>query len=298
MRLITKRRGGGRWRTIVALLSLAVLLGACGGEGLGQSRGTAIVALAEPTNTPTVTPVPTNTPPPTATATPRTLPTATRPLPTATRPLPTATAIRPTATRPRNPNSLILDFSRWDTGNSDPAGKWRRSHNAATGEYTVQVLEDEQEWSFYSPDTQQFLDFRLDVEARRGGGPDGTGYGLVFRRQPRQANQEVSERYVFFITSQGYYGIFHTDGANKRTWIQNLTPPPAGIIRVGAGKNKLSVVCRGASVQLLVNDRVVYENANLKLVAAGGIGIFASSAENSAQSTSVIFENIVLTNAP
>jgi hypothetical protein len=249
------------------------------------------VALVEPSPTATATPPPTATPTVTPTQTPR-------PLPTPTQPPPTAVVTRTPTPRPGAANSAILGFDRWDTGESEPTpGRHRRSYNSATGEYTVQVLEEEQEWSFYSPDTQQFLDFRLEVEARRTGGPDGTGYGLVFRRQPRGTEQQTSERYVFYVTAQGFYGIFLMSGDNKATWLKNLTPA-SGIARVGNDSNKLSVVCRGATLQLLINDTVVYQDSSLKLVKAGGIGIFATSAQGSGQTTQVVFKNITLTTTP
>ena len=281
----------GRGRVVAGLLTLALLLSACGGGvDLGQPRGTAVLALAEPTPTAPPTPSPTVTPTVTPTQTPR-------PLPTPTAQPPTATATRAPSPRPGVPNSAILGFGDWDTGESDPPGRHHRTYNAATGEYTVQVLEEEQEWSFYSPDTRQFLDFRLEVEARRSGGLDGTGYGLVFRRQPREADQQTSERYVFYVTAQGFYGVFLMSGDNRATWLKNLTPA-SGIARVGDSSNKLTVVCRGATLQLLINDTVVYENSNLRLVEEGGIGIFVSSTQGSGQATEVVFRDIALTTNP
>lgn len=284
-----------RWRlgwsrAVAALLALAFLLAACGGADLGQPRGTAIAALAEPTATATATTPPTATrpPPPTATSTPRPLPT-----PTAKPPTATVTPRPPT----RTTNSAVKDFSAWYVGDSDPIGRHRRSYNAATGEYTVQVLEEEQEWSFYSPDTQQFQDFRLEVEAYRAGGPDGTGYGLVFRRQERTGSQQTSERYIFYVTAQGFYGVFYVSAENKTTWLKNLTPA-SGVAHVGNEPNKLTVVCRGTSLQLLINDREVYRDANLKLNKAGGIGIFALSTEGSGQTTRIGYRNFALTANP
>ena len=286
-------RRGRRGGVAAALLALALLLSACGGEvAIGQPRGTAIVALVEPTATPTVTPTATPTPRPTVTPTLPPVPTATRVPPTATaRPATATPTSRPAPTQVRN--SKIRDFSAWDQGDSDPPGRYTRAYDAATGEYAVAILEEEQEWSFYSPDTAQHQDFRLEVEARRTGGPDAAGYGLVFRRQARQANQQTSERYIFYVTAQGFYSLFHVAADNKITRLKDITPAP-NIVRVGNATNKLAVVCSGASIRLLVNDQEVFRANNLALVKPGDIGIFALSPQNG-QTTRISYKNIALT---
>ena len=267
-------------RTVATLLIAASLLNACGGTG------TAVVALVEPTLT--ATPLPTSTLAPPPTATPLPIPTAT-PLP------PTASAPPPGPTRP--PNAAPEDFSRWYAGDSDPPGQHRRSYDAATGEYTVAVLEEEKEWSFYAPAAQQFKNFRLEVEARRGGGPDGIGYGLVFRRQARQPGQAASERYVFYATAQGYYAIFQVNGDNTTTWLRNLTPAP-GIAGVGDNPNRLTVSCRDAEIRFLINDQEVYVERSAKLVQAGEVGIFALAPQGDPAGARMIFKNITLVPNP
>jgi hypothetical protein len=273
------------------LLALALFLSACGGEVvIGQPRGTAVIALVEPTATPTLTPTATPTPTPTVTPTLPPVPTPTPVPPTA--PARTATTTpRPAASRVTN--SAIRDFSAWDEGESDPPGRYTRAYDAATGEYAIAILEEEQEWSFYSPDTTQHQDFRLEVEARRTGGPDGTGYGLVFRRQERQANQQTSERYIFYVTAQGFYSFFYVASDNKVTRLKDITPAP-NTVRVGDATNTLAVICSGATIRLLVNDQEVYRANNLALVKPGDIGIFALSPQNG-QTTRINYKNIALT---
>ncbi len=275
---VTSNRIG---RLVALVLVAASLLSACGGTG------TAIVALNEPTPTPTPLPTATPTPPPTPTAT-ATLP----PPPTATPLPPTATALRPVPTRV--PNNVLDDFNRWYVGNSDPVGLHRRSYDAATGAYTVEVLEAEKEWSFYAPAAQKYKDFRLEVEGQRAGGPDGTGYGLVFRRQALQAGQTASERYIFYVTAQGFYAIFQVSTDNTTTWLRTLTPAP-GIAQVGDSPNKLTVVCRDAEIRFLINDQEIYVERAARLVQAGEVGIFALSSQGGAK---VIFKNIALVPNP
>jgi hypothetical protein len=255
---------------VAGLLVPVLLLGGC---GIGAS-GTAVVALVEPTLTPTLAP----TAVPTVAPTPQPGPTQT-PLP----PAPTAT------TRLRT-----VDFRDWQAGESDPPGRYRRSYDAATGEYSVEILEDEQEWSFYSPDETLRQDVRIDVEARRASGADGTGYGLVFRRQEPQPGK-ASERYIFYVTDQGLFGFNYVNGDNQVARLKDFTPAP-GIIRVGEASNTLTVICSDTSVRLLINDQEVYRANDLKLVKPGDVGIFAGSASNAGQSTKVVFKNFALTN--
>jgi hypothetical protein len=263
------RPGRGHWGCIAAALLVPVLL--LSGCGLGQPAESAAVALVEPTLTPTLAP----------TAVPTIAPT----------PQPSPTPSSPTAT----PRPRTVAFSDWQVGESDPPGRYRRSYDAATGEYTVEIMEEEQEWSFYSPDPTQRQDFRIDVEGRRAGGPDGTGYGLVFRRQAPQPGQLTSERYIFYVTDQGVFGFTYVNGDNQSTRIKDFTPVP-GIIQVGDAANKLTAICSGTTIRLLINDREVFRAEDFKLVKPGDVGIFAGSAPNSGQSTKVIFKDYTLTN--
>lgn len=263
-----RRRASGRG--LVGLLAAALLLGGC---APGQPGATAVAVLVEPTATQT------------AGASPNvaTTPTA----------VPTETPSPPTQT-PRPPTA---DFSAWQAAESDLPGRYRRSYDAATGEYSVEILEAEQEWSFYSPYPTQHQDVRIEVEARRASGEDGTGYGLVFRRQVPQAGQVTSERYIFFVTDQGLYGLSYVDGDNRSTRIKDPTPAPE-IIRPGDEPNKLAVICTGSAVRLLINDQEVYQTGDLTLVKPGDVGIFAGSGPTAGRGTRIVFRDFRLVTEP
>ena len=202
-------------RNTVRVLTILVL--ALSVVGCGAPEGTTVAALAAPTATPTAIPTPT------ATATPTVLPTATATVaPTAT---PTRIATqRPTvaptvAPRPTTPTAVATPlgtytatWQNWQQG-EDSTNKLRYSFDAAQNEYHVQVLADDQEWSFYAPEGQKYKDFTLEVEARRVSGDDSVGYGLVFRRQPRQGDK-ASERYIFYVTAQGRFSLFQITPEN------------------------------------------------------------------------------------
>ena len=298
-----QRGTGGRIRGWVALPLVILLLSGC-----GTATSTAVASLVEPT----ATAIPTATPLPTATATP--VPTATHPSPTATpantptptraatsvptpRPtlVPTARAtVAPPGTRAATPvGGYTADFATWESGD-DPDGRFRRTYRRAQDEYRVQVLEENQEWSFFAPEGQQFQDFTLEVEANRIAGPDTIGYGLVFRRQARKEGSAASERYIFYITPQGRYSLFLINADNTQRTLRPLDAPGIpSVIKVGDGTNRLRVTCQGAKIVLAINGVDVFTLNNATIAQPGEIGVFVSTPEGVADAT-VAFHRLTL----
>jgi hypothetical protein len=262
------------------LLLLTLGLTAC-----GAPASTAVAALVPPTATPTATatatPIPTATPvPPTATATvqPTATPTS-RPLPTPTRAATATAMVIPRATTPAAvatpAGGYRANWRDWALG-EDTTNKLRRTYDAAQDEYRVAVLSEDQEWSFYAPEGQKFQNFVLEVEGRRISGPDSVGYGLVFRRQPRQGDQ-ASERYIFYVTSQGRFTLYQVMADNTSRTLRPLDAAAAGVIRVGDTPNRLRVTARGNQVTLAINGTDVYTLNNATIAQAGEIGVFAKT---------------------
>lgn len=278
------------------MLSLTLLIG-CGTPELAPARATAVVVVIEPSPTPLPTPTPTPTPLPTPTATPRptVIPTATpRPTATPTTPRPTPTPPRaaptPTATRPAS-GSYTSNFSSW--GTSEVAEQYRRSFDTAAGEYRIALLKDDQYWSFYAPEGQTFADFVLEVEGRRVAGPDTTGYGLVFRRQPRGSNpNEVSARYIFSITTEGTFSLILVNPNGSDETLQPSIPSPA--IRRGNEINRLSVTGRGDQITLAINGQAVGRTYRATVLNAGEIGVYVEAPPN-ANGVVVGFKDLRLT---
>ena len=263
----------------------AVLLLTVGITACGAPTGTQVAALVPPTATPTATatatPTATPTPvPPTATATvPPTATPTSRPLPTPTRTVATATAVPiPRATTPAAAvpaGSYRGDWRDWAMG-EDTTNKLRRTYDAAQDEYRIAVLSEDQEWSFYAPEGQRFQNFVLEVEGRRIDGPDSVGYGLVFRRQPRQGDQ-ASERYIFYVTAQGRFTLYQVMADNTSRTLRPLDAAGAGVIKVGDTPNRLRVTARGNQVTLAINGTDVYTLNNATIAQAGEIGVFAKT---------------------
>lgn len=264
-------------RDTVRVLTMLVL--AIGIVGCGAPEGTAIAALVPPTPTATAVPTATPTAIPAATATPA-------PTTTPTRIATQRPTVAPTiAPRPTTPTAVATQvgtytasWQNWQQG-EDASNKLRYSYDTAKDEYHVQVLDDDQEWSFYAPEGQKYKDFTLEVEARRVSGDDSVGYGLVFRRQPRQGDK-ASERYIFYVTAQGRFSLFQITPENTARTLRPLdATSQAGVIKVGDAANRLQVTSRNNQIVLGINGTSVYTLNNATITQAGEIGVFAKTPE-------------------
>ena len=187
-------------------------------------------------------------------------------------------------------------WQNWQQG-EDSTNKLRYSFDAAQNEYHVQVLDEDQEWSFYAPEGQKYKDFTLEVEARRVSGDDSVGYGLVFRRQPRQGDK-ASERYIFYVTAQGRFSLFQITPENTARTLRPLDATgQAGVIKVSDAANRLQVTSRNNQIVLGINGTTVYTLNNATITQAGEIGIFAKTPEG-VPSAEFAFKNLQLKIAP
>jgi len=190
----------------------------------------------------------------------------------------------------------VADWSAWAVGENDQH-EYNRSYDATKNEYHVALLTEDQQWSFYAPEGKKFQNFQLDIDAYRVGGPDGLGYGLVFRRQAPQQGK-VSERYIFYVTAQGRFTLFQVSPDNKNTTLRQLdAPSQPGVIKVGNEPNHLSVTCQGATITLTINGVEVFKLTNATITQAGEIGVFVSIPVGG-QSMEVAFRNMQLTPLP
>ncbi len=273
-----------RWSLfgLTVLLLTMLALTAC-----GTPESTAVAMIIPPT--PTVTPTPLPTPTLVPTATPTRIATAT----------PTATAVATPTPLPPPPTPIggyRSDWHTWKQG-EDTKEKLRYTYNPAQDEYQIAVLEGDQEWSIYAPGGQKFQNFTLEVDGRRLTGPDNVGYGLVFRRQPRQGDN-ASERYVFYVNAQGRFSLFQVNPNNTSRTLRNLdAPSQPGIIKVGDEPNHLTVTAQDGQITLAINGQQVYILNNAAITQPGEIGIFAKVPDG-ATSGEVAFKNLLLTPIP
>lgn len=101
-----------------------------------------------------------------------------------------------------------------------------------------------------------FADFDFRAQATAVDGPDGNGYGLIFRLQNKD-NTSLGDDdfYLFQVSSDGYYRVLRSfNGQQKElsTWI----PSPVVNQHIGA-TNYLRVVAKGSQFQFFVNNQLM-----------------------------------------
>lgn len=188
------------------------------------------------------------------------------------RPTPQATASSAVPTiRPTPVGGYGADFSKWTT--NEVAGQYRKGFDPATGEYHIALLVDDQNWSFFSPDIQNVADFVLDIDAKLTAGPDAGRYGVVFRVQPKGANDKGRMYYGFLIDGQGHYELVRGETDNSDTFVQESTAAPPGVIKSGINAvNHLTVTCKGDKITLAVNGTTL-NTYTATIVQPGNVGL-------------------------
>lgn len=266
-------------RRALALAGL-LLLAACGGPASTPTPE----ATATPTIAATLAATSTSAPSPTATALPNTAtplpPTITPILPTATTLPPTTAA--PTPTMPITPAAVLYaaDFSSWFVGAENDPLPFRAAYDQATGEYSLALTDAARGYIYYryAPEGRGFSDFQIDVEARRVAGPtNGGSYGVVFRAQPSATGDRAVAQYNFFVTADGTFALNLLPPSGPATSVVPRTASPA--INTGTASNRLTVICRGASITLVINGQTVgtFEAA---LQGAGAVGLYVANPAN------------------
>ena len=273
-----------RRRELIAGMAFAAplaLLVACG----QPIEAAPVAALAEPTATPTVTPTPTPTPTPLPTNTPTPQPTATATrTPTPLPPTATATPRPPTAVP--TPAALVPNFSQWPTSANDTVV--RRTYNAATGDYLVEILDDL--YAAFSNAGRAVADCAARVEVALASGPSNTTYGLIFRQQARAAGRASNDQYLFLVNAQREFSFWREYADNTKKAI--VPWASTALLVAGGGPDTIGVVCKGPAVQLLINGQEAALILDADLVTAGQIGVFTAAVSGAGGATKVVFRNI------
>ncbi len=208
------------------------------------------------------------------------------------RPTPQATASLAAPTPLPTPvGGYGADFAKWPT--NEVAGQYRRSFDPATGEHHIALLADDKNWSFFAPETQNIVDFVLDIDVRLTAGPDAGRYGVAFRVQPLGANDKGRVFYEFVIDGQGHYALALTKTDNTLISLQQITAAPPGVIKGGINAvNHLTVTCKGDKITLAVNGTTL-NTYTATLVQPGSVGV-SISAPSSINGVEASYKNLRL----
>ena len=189
----------------------------------------------------------------------------------------------------------------------DPCGNWDRHQLQGPSRQGVQDTVQEYEKGGYrvllagaapneiwtGPDTTfgytSLVDYRVEVDAQRIGGPDKNFFGVICRVTFRGGNR-LNGGYGFYIGTDGRYLITSkSDTLNyNNTLVEGLDPSAID----GNGVNHIRADCVGTKLALYVNGKKVAEAEDTSSP-KGLPGITVRSIDTSG--VDVVFKNFVVT---
>ena len=151
------------------------------------------------------------------------------------------------------------------------------------GGYRIKV--DKPEWFFWVESGRTFTDVKIDVDAKKIGGPDNNEYGVICRYQ------DENNFYFFTITSDGYYGV-SKQLSDEISLIGMTELKSSSAINQVDGENHITVVCDGNKLQFSVNGTLLAELEDDSF-SSGDIGMIAASGDD--PGTDILFDNLLVT---
>jgi hypothetical protein len=130
----------------------------------------------------------------------------------------------------------------------------------------------------------QFKDVRMEVLARKNGGPDDNDYGLVCRYR------DQDNFYFLTISSDGYYGIGKYKD-NELILIGMEKMQTSDHIHQGNTVNHLRADCIGDRLSLYVNGQRIWEVQDTDFQ-TGDVGLIAGTFNT--PGTDIIFEKFIV----
>jgi len=170
----------------------------------------------------------------------------------------------------------------------DPASQWDRVRQAEGmtdydgGRYRIYVNDSNAD--YWANPGLHFTDVRLEVDAKRIGGPDNNNFGILCRYQ------DMRNFYFFIISSDGYYGIGKVENG-RQTLIEPDQMHPSKFIHQGSESNHILALCDGSRLTLAVNGEFVAE-AEDNTFWEGDVGLIAGSFDE--PGVDIIFDNFVV----
>jgi hypothetical protein len=190
---------------------------------------------------------------------------------------------QPTAapTAPASGTVLLQDdfsspFSGWDQA-SAPQGVM--DYDGGVYRFVVNAPD----YNFWSTPGKQYTDTRIEVDTAALAGPDANRAGLVCRVTGEQF-------YFFVISSDGYFAVGRTNGAQSTLLGQDQMAPSANI-RTGMAINHLRADCVGSTLTFFINGFSVAQ-VNDPALTSGEVGLLAGAFEEGG--VDIIFDKFIV----
>jgi hypothetical protein len=151
------------------------------------------------------------------------------------------------------------------------------------GGYRIKV--DKPEWFFWVESGRTFTDVKIEIDAKKIGGPDSNEYGVICRYQ------DENNFYFFTVTSDGYYGV-SKQLEDEISLIGMTELISSSAINQADGENHFTVVCDGNKLQFFVNETLLAELVD-DTFPSGDIGMIAASGDD--PGTDILFDNLRVT---
>ena len=139
-------------------------------------------------------------------------------------------------------------------------------------------------WSYKK---QDFGDVRVEVEAKRLGGPIDGYYGPICRFQDGSVNKNY---YAFVVSGDGHYAILKKY-AGKIYALAQSTTPTSLVTNSSSGGTLITADCVGTKLTLYVNQQPLLTAEDPDLT-VGYVGLAAGTHEENG--TDVVFDNLAI----
>ena len=173
---------------------------------------------------------------------------------------------------------------------SDPSSGWIRTKNPAkTGvmdydQGTFRMLVLERNYDLWSVPGLDFQDARIEVGARRLGGPLENRFGIICRFRSSQ------DYYFFVVSSDGYYAIGKVSQGVTSLLGQAMMAYSQAIV-LGDGQNHLRFDCIGRMLTGFVNGQAVAMVADADY-SEGDVGLLVGTFD--APGADVAFDHFIV----
>lgn len=201
----------------------------------------------------------------------------------------TACAPSPVQTaQPAEPTALPVAYQE----NFDNTGSGWYADRFEAGEHSYQdggyrIFLSSTDWFSWvvSPNAAVYDDVRLEVDARKIGGPDANEYGLICR-----VNYEASSLYAGVVTSDSQFAVYKSIDNGPLELIGMAAMGFSQAVSTGEETNHIRFDCVGDTLTLYANGTQLVQVTDTTL-ANGEIGLYSGTFDPA--NTEILFDNLV-----